>query len=294
MHKKQTIISLIAVMLLAAGSLKAQDSVSVTPTTRDYRGEITGSVYGPAAAGLPFSGDIDWKVTTGYSMGFGADYTHWFSKNIGIAAGLKITYLTGTQKSSAFTDDITGTLPVAGIGDQSVVVKASATEASELRTMTFIEIPVRLALEYNNIYCNLGVSLSLGVTSFSNYTFEGNSNALSEVTSMGIAMNPTMPLSVDNTTRGSVFGNGDLPFPVMGLIGGELGYRFCLDERNAISLGLFGRYGLLRYNPDGDGQAFRLANNKIEALQPSASSHVDKVGYYELGLRIAYHYGVRK
>ena len=37
-----------------------------------------------------------------------------------------------------------------------------------------------------------------------------------------------------------------------------------------------------------------LTNGNITAIQPSTTTIVDKMGYYEIGLRIAYHYGIGK
>lgn len=289
MKRNQIITALFSVLLLTAGSLKAQDSVSAP---RDYKGEVAVSMYGPAAAGMPFSGDIDWKSKRGYSLGFGADYTHWFNQNIGLAAGLKITYLTTTQESGAFNEEVGGTLPVTGLGNQQVVVNASATQASETKTMTFVEIPVRLALEKNDFYCNLGASLAIALTNYSQYSYSTDGYALEQVTSMGITMPAPVPLSLNDNKSGNIFQSTDLAWPVYVLVGGELGYRFRLDEQNAISLGLFGRYGLLQSKPDGDDQSFTLQNDRIGVNMPSATTHVDKMGYYEIGLRIAYHYGV--
>ena len=291
MNKKQTIIAALAAMLLISGGLRAQDTVA---NGRAYRGEVAVSVYGPAVAGMPFSGDLDWKMKSGYSLGFGADYTHWFTDNIGLAAGLKLTYLTNSQDAPAFSEEVRGTLPVAGLGNQDVVVVASATKVSETRTMSFLEIPVRLALEKNDFYFNLGASVSVALTSHSDYAYSTDGYAVTQVPGMGITMPAPVPVSLEDNKEGNLFQNSDISWPFYVMVGGELGYRFRMDDQNAVSLGLFGRYGLLKSSPDGDAQSFNLANDKIGVVQPSATTHVDNMGYYAIGLRIAYHYGVRK
>ncbi|MBR1517443.1 MAG: hypothetical protein IJ620_04800 [Bacteroidales bacterium] len=280
-----------AAVLLSVGSLHAQ---SAETKGRNYRGELSVSVYGPAVAEMPFDGDIDWESKLGYSFGFGADYTYWFNKNIGLMAGLKIAYLTTNQESGSFDEDVRGILPVTGLGNQQVVVNVSATQSSETKAMTFAQIPVRIALKLSDFYCNVGASLSVAVTNYSEYGYSTNSYALEQVASMGVTMPTPVPLTLKDSKTGNIFQNRDLTWPVYILVGGELGYRFRFDDQNAVSLGIFGRYGGLNSKPEGGDQSFRLENGQISVNQPSATTHVDKMGYYEIGLRIAYHYGLHK
>ncbi|MBQ4376079.1 MAG: hypothetical protein II793_00100, partial [Bacteroidales bacterium] len=226
---------LLTAILLAAVPLKAQNST----TCLKPKGEIAVSVYGPAMASLPFKSDFEWNDNRGYSMGFGADYTHWYNRHFGLTAGFKITYLTHSQTSGIINENFNGTMPMTGLGATSVVMRGTANTVNETQTMTFAEIPVRLSFEAGNAYLNLGAALSVALTDYSDFAYNGTGYAVTELPDMGVSLPVEVPVQLNGRTRNSNFPS-ELSRTVYGLLSAELGYKFRFDHRNAVSLGIFG------------------------------------------------------
>ena len=278
---------LLTAILIVAMPLNAQNSTCIKP-----QGEIAVSVYGPAMASLPFVSDFEWNDNHGYSMGFGADYTHWYNRHFGLTAGFKITYLTHSQTSGVINENFNGTMPMTGLGATSVVMRGTANTVNETQTMTFAEIPLRLSFEAYNAYFNIGAALSVALTDYSDFSYSGNGYAITGLPDMGVTLSNAVPISLNGRTRSSNFPS-ELSRTIYGLACAELGYKFRFDNRNAVSLGVFGRYAFLPAKTENN-KTFNLTNGNITAIQPSTTTIVDKMGYYEIGLRIAYHYGIGK
>lgn len=302
MNKKQIILTTVVVALLGVGSLMAQNTSSantMAPEEVTYQ-DVVVSVYAPGVAAMPFKGgDADWTTKIGYAVGLGADYTYWFSRHVGFSAGLKLTYMTNTQKCENFSTDFSGPLSVTTSGsavntpsNTLVDLRGRATNVSELRTMTFAEIPVRLSFANDDFYGNIGVAVDVAVTNYSSFSYEGTSYQITGLPTMGISL-PNVPVSLEDTKTGSNLQSTDAGWPFYVLLAAEAGYKFKLDDHNTISLGLYGRYAVVDSKPNGELNAFNLnSNRRVYVAQPSATPMVEKIGYYEFGLRIAYHYGI--
>lgn len=281
----------LAVLLLGAGSLKAQNKMA--PKTMVPH-EISVSFLCPGAMATPFTGSlVEWSSKPRYALGFGADYTYWFNPHIGIMAGFKFNYVNNIQEGGEIQADFNGTLTVKGMGFTHADVHAVTTGVTEGHTMFLAEVPLRLALSLGNAYLNLGVSLATALTNYGYYTYDQATYTVSELTDMGVTL-PDVPVTLKENLNGETFQTEETSWPFYVLLAGELGYKFRFDERNALSLSLYGRYALNQNNPDGTNAPYRLTKDNIYVTQPSTTSLVEKIGYYECGLRIVYHYGVGK
>lgn len=291
MNKKKIVICTLAALLLGAGSLKAQNKMAPKEMIPH---EISISFLCPGTMATPFTGSlVDWSSKPKYAIGFGADYTYWFNPHIGIMAGFKFNYVNNTQEGGEFQADFNGTLTVNGVGFTHADVHAVTTGVSESHTMFLAEAPVRLALSLGGAYLNLGVSIATAITDYGYYAYDQTTYTVSELTDMGVTL-PDVPVTLKENLEGETFQTEDARWPFYVLLAGELGYKFRMDMRNAISLSLYGRYALNQNNPDGHNAPYRLHRDNIYVTQPSTTSMVEKIGYYECGLRIVYHYGAGK
>ena len=292
MNTKHFIIGAMALVVLGVGSRTLQAQNALAPEELPLN-EVTVAFY-PGAAATPFKGgDADWNSKFNYAVGFGGDYTYWFNKTIGVSAGLKLTYMSNTQESEKFSTVFEGTLPVAGIagGNTGVRLRSTTETVSETRTMSLVEIPIRLSLNFNDIYANIGVSLATAITNYGSHSYGETDYVMTELTTAGVML-PDVPVQLPDSRVGSTFQSEDISWPFHVMLAAEAGYRFRMDDRNAISLGLYGRYALTQNSPDGKNQPMTLSRNRVSTAQPSTTALVEKIGYTEFGLRIAYHYGV--
>ena len=294
MNTKQIIIGVLVLVVMGAGSrtLKAQND---TLSEKLPLNEVAVAFYSGSAA-TPFKGGAaDWNSKFNYAVGFGGDYTYWFNKHIGISAGVRLTYMSNTQESEEFSTVFEGTLPVVGIagGNTGVRLRSITSTVSELRTMTFAEIPLRLSLAMNDIYANIGVSLATAITNYAAYSYAATGYVMTDLTDAGVVL-PDVPVQLPDYRDGSSFQTEETSWPFHVMLAVEAGYKFRMDERNAISLGIYGRYALTQSTPNGSNQSMTLANNCVSMAQPSTTALVEKIGYTEFGLRITYHYGIGK
>lgn len=290
-HKLHVVAGTLTAMILAFGGHAMQAQNKMAPIEMPFN-EVSVSVYGPSVASVPFAdGTAKWNDKLGYALGIGADYTYWFGRHVGIAAGLKVSYMNTRQRSEAFATDFTGTLPISTLGRTGVSLHGTAASISEMQTITFVEVPVRLALTFKKIYLNLGISAATEITNFSTFGYDAPAYNITDLTEMGIhSLN--VPVKLTDNKNGVTFQNTDAGWPFFVLLSFEGGYKFCFDKRNALSLGLYGRYALTQSEAKGDKQPFTLANDRVSTALPSATDMVKSLGYYEFGLRITYHYGV--
>ena len=302
MNKKQIILTSLVVALMGVGSLKAQNTANtMAPTEKPYQ-DVTVSLYGPGMAAMTYAGgDAEWNNKIGYAIGLGADYTYWFSEKVGVTAGLKMTYMNSVHECTNYATSFSGPLSITTSGSAVTTpantlfdLRGRANEVSETRTMSYVEIPVRLALDIDNIYLNLGVSAIVAMTNYASFYYEGTSYEITGLPTMGISL-PNVPVSLQDTRSNTTFQSTDAAWPFYVLLAAEAGYKFRLDDRNAISLGVYGRYAVVDSKTNGELNAFNLnSNRRVYTSQPSSTSMVEKIGYYEFGLRIAYHYGIGK
>lgn len=291
MNKRQIMICAVSALMLAFGGqrLQAQENAEGTAC----RGELGVSLYAPSVASMPFTGHSDWETKTGSSFGFGADYTHWFNEHVGLTGGLRFTMLINKQRLETANMAFQGVHNVVGFGVTGVKMLAQGVTIQEEQTLSFLEIPVQVSLTKNNWYLNLGASLALGLSAASNYDYDIEAYNITAVPALGIALPAPVPATLDNHREGET-GSGKLKRPVYGLLNAEVGYRFNFDDQNAVTLGLYGRYGINKCKLEEDNDPITLDKNKVNVQAPALTSLVEKVGYYEVGLRITYHYGFNK
>ena len=288
MKKKHIIVTALTALLFSTGGIQAQERTDMPA----YRDELGVSIYGLSLASMPFEGNVQWKDKMGMALGLGADYTRWFNANMGLTAGLKLSILEHNQEVGPVDMTFQGTHNIVGIGETSVTMLAENTSIREGQTWAFIEIPVRFSLKHDNLYCNLGLSLSFAAAHSTNYAYECESYNITGVPALGISSAP-VPVELEGRTY-SHTQRSKLKNPVYCMLSAEAGYLFRYDDRNAVSLGLYGRYGLNKCKTDAADESLVMNNGQISVVQPSLSGIVDKMGYYEIGLRITYHYGLVK
>lgn len=290
MNKKQTMICALAALLLSAGSLRAQDNGN-SPA---YRGELGVSIYMPTLASMPFEGSLEWKDKLGVSYGIGADYTYWFNQFLGLSGGLRYTLIEHNQEVAVPQMKFNGTHTITAFGLTDVTMLAKDININEEHTVNMLEIPLMINLKKNNAYLNLGVSLAFALSHNANYGYKVASFSITDVPAMGITLPAPVPVTLDGNIEEVHSEPTSLDKIFLCELGAEVGYLFRYNDRNAVSVGLFGRYGLNKLESTSTDNPYILANGHIAALQPSTTNMIDNMGYYEVGLRITYHYGLGK
>ena len=295
MKSTKATIAMAAAMLLA--------SVPVMQAQRTSPHELSVNFQGLGFGSMPFHGDETWSDHPGLSLGFSVGYTYWFNEHVGFRTGLRMNRLSHNQEikdlDMPFSQQLTATslgLP-GGSALTTVDFVARAASVQEEWQYTFVELPLQLALEYSNVYFNVGLSLSKAVQATGNYSYDNPSCDIVGLPDYGIDMSTTpVPVALSGETERDIK-NRDMEKPFYLLLDAEVGYNFPVGECTSVGVGLFARYAPVRHKTDNDGAAYTVNATtppNFNVAQPSKTAMADKAGYYEVGLSLGVNFGFCK
>ena len=295
MKSTKATIAMAAAMLLA--------SVPVMQAQRTSPHELSVNFQGLGFGSMPFHGDETWSDHPGLSLGFSVGYTYWFNEHVGFRTGLRMNRLSHNQEiknlDMPFSQQLTATslgLP-GGSALTTVDFVARAASVQEEWQYTFVELPLQLALEYSNVYFNVGLSLSKAVQATGNYSYDNPSCDIVGLPDYGIDMSATpVPVALSGETERDIK-NRDMEKPFYLLLDAEVGYNFPVGECTSVGVGLFARYAPVRHKTDNDGAAYTVNATTpptFNVAQPSKTAMADKAGYYEVGLSLGVNFGFCK
>ena len=284
-NRKHTLALLAAAAALLAGSpLQAQ-------TNGDRSSDIA-VYYNMGYGSLPYSGAANWTDKPIVAFGAGADYTYWLNPHFGLGAGLRFTYLSSRQTSDALVQSFSAQMPVAGFGTTAVTLRGTASAIEEERVASFLELPLKAYYQLDcGLFGSLGLSLSKAISNqVVGHGCESPAFAVTDIPALGIALPTPVPSGI--TAEEVHTSNTAANFkPFFCLLNAEVGYRYAYDGTNAVSFSLFGRYALGKNKVETVDGLFSYANGQV-LVNRSATSLVDKVGYYEFGAKVAIHFGL--
>ncbi len=295
MKSTKATIAMAAAMLLA--------SVPVMQAQRTSPHELSVNFQGLGFGSMPFHGDETWSDHPGLSLGFSVGYTYWFNEHVGFRTGLRMNRLSHNQEikdlDMPFSQQLTATslgLP-GGSALTTVDFVARAASVQEEWQYTFVELPLQLALEYSNVYFNVGLSLSKAVQATGNYSYDSPSCDIVGLPDYGIDMSATpVPVALSGETERDIK-NRDMEKPFYLLLDAEVGYNFPVGECTSVGVGLFARYAPVRHKTDNDGAAYTVNATtppNFNVARPSKTAMADKAGYYEVGLSLGVNFGFCK
>ncbi len=295
MKSTKATIAMAAAMLLA--------SVPVMQAQRTSPHELSVNFQGLGFGSMPFHGDETWSDHPGLSLGFSVGYTYWFNEHVGFRTGLRMNRLSHNQEikdlDMPFSQQLTATslgLP-GGSALTTVDFVARAASVQEEWQYTFVELPLQLALEYSNVYFNVGLSLSKAVQATGNYSYDNPSCDIVGLPDYGIDMSATpVPVALSGETERDIK-NRDMEKPFYLLLDAEVGYNFPVGECTSLGVGLFARYAPVRHKTDNDGAAYTVNATtppNFNVARPSKTAMADKAGYYEVGLSLGVNFGFCK
>ena len=294
---KTTIVLAAAMSIFGTAAVQAQQNGC-------SRHEVSVNFQGLGIGSMPFKGQQTWNDQPGLSLGFSANYTYWFNKHIGFRTGLRMNRLSHNQKISNLDMPFSMQLPATSIGlpggtaPTTVDFVAKATSVQEEWQYTFIELPLQLALQFSNVYFNVGVSLSKAIQATGNYSYENPSCAITALPDYGITMGTPVPVAIEpSSVTERDIKDRDMVKPFYFLLDAEVGYNFPIGTCTTLGVGLFGRLAPAGYKTKDAVDAYAInANNPptYTLAQPSKSNLVEKVGYYEVGVSVGVNFGFRK
>ena len=255
---------------------------------------FTIGVHGGVASMMQDLGQVG-KGKVGFDVTLDLQYAHyWPTKkqhNVGLLVGVSAAFARNNTKGPELADYMLPTID----GDVNYHIEGSVN--SLVMNEVQVEVPIMFSLiTKGGFFLNVGPKLLVPVYSFYNQ----NLNA-SDITATFVkeGVSVTNDLVTGLFPAAQVNQKGQWHNAMIHVVAaGELGYEFKLKEGNSFGLGVYGSYSL--YN--NYKQLAQPVPSYVQISAPSATStavvdvkcasdvHANKLGYWDAGLKLAYHF----
>jgi hypothetical protein len=278
----------------AEETVAEEDSIASEPVKQNYH-RFTIGVRGGAASLMHHAQKANW--TCGGDVVLDLQYAHYWAKDgrpvdLGIITGVGLGYAQSGLKvdrdSTAFTT-----------GGVNYTVLAKGVKETDHALQ--LEVPLMFSLIHDNgLFFNIGPKFMIPVYSPYKQTVDQNETHIS-------AFFPTEGITViDKTVTGKYTGqqptaSNGIQFNVNVMLTAEIGYEWILKSGNSLGLGAYANYSVFntfKNTPSAVG-LFNLTaptETSIATLDvlSATKTYADKLGYFDAGIKLAYHFNFPK
>ena len=274
------------------------DSIHSKQNFRGGYDRFTIGVRGGAASLLHHAVKGNW--TCGGDVLLDLQYAHYWTKDgrpadLGIITGLSVGYAQSGLKtdydSTAFVkDNVNYTVVARGIKETDHTVQ--------------LEIPLLFSMIHENgVFFNIGPKFMVPVYSpYKQTVDQDNTHITAYFPETGITIK-------DNSVTGQYTGqqpttDNGVKFKINVMLTAEIGYEWILNSGNSLGLGAYANYsvfntysnttsteGLFNLTPPSDTGSGSSAT--LDVLS-ATKTYTDKIGYFDAGVKVAYHFNFPK
>lgn len=247
--------------------------------------------------------------------GCGADvvldlqYAHYWAKDgrpvdLGIITGLGIGYSQSSLKANVNDVKKYGDAEAINPKD-SIQYTVRADEVKEHDGQLQLEIPLMFSLIHERgLYFNIGPKFMIPVYTPYKQTISNNSNTFIQAyfEETGVLVKNEVITGVlsdqDYTKKGSDYKNN---FTINVMLMAEIGYEWVLKSGNSLALGAYADYSI--YNsfknatssePLVTVQPPKGLADAVVTVNPATKTYADKLGFFDAGIKVAYHFNFPK
>ena len=285
----------------AAAQRAKEDSISSVQKFKHNYDRFTIGVRGGASALMHHAENGNW--TCGGDVVLDLQYAHYWAKDgrpvdLGIIAGLGIGYQQSGLKKDAEHSEFDRTT-----GTTNVHYSVDIKDVKETDHQLQLEVPVMFSLIHDNgLFFNIGPKFMIPVWT----PYKQSANV--DDTHIAAVFQETGITVIDQTLTGKYTGqepeekNG-IQFNINVMLTAEIGYEWILKSGNSLGLGAYANYSV--YNsyknttnkeglfnltaPASDGSTVA----KLDVLS-ATHAYADKLGYFDAGIKLAYHFNFPK
>lgn len=271
------------------------DSIHSKQNFRGGYDRFTIGVRGGAASLLHQAVKGNW--TCGGDVLLDLQYAHYWTKDgrpvdLGIITGLSVGYAQSGLKTAYDSTSFT---------DANVDYTVVARDIKETDHTIQLEVPVMFSLIHESgFFFNIGPKFMVPVYSpYKQTVDQANTHISAYVHETGVTV-------IDNPVTGQYTGqqpttaNG-IQFKINIMLTAEIGYEWTLNSGNSLGLGAYANYsvfntysnavstkGLFNLTAPTDNDIF-----KLDVLS-ATKTYADKIGYFDAGIKVAYHFNFPK
>jgi hypothetical protein len=265
---------------------------------------FTIGVRGGASSLLHSSIQGNWNC--GFDAILDLQYAHYWTKedrpiDLGIIAGLGLGYSQSALKvdydSTKVTAATTSTTGAASNVDYTVVAK----DVKETDRTLQLEVPVMFSLIHDNgLFFNVGPKFMIPLYSPYKQTVSKEGSHIS-------AYFPTEGVTTqDNIVTGKYDGqepvaDNGIQFNINIMLTAEIGYEWILKSGNSLGLGAYANYCVYNsFKNRTDSKSLFKITEASEAsiaqldVLSATNTYANKLGYFDVGLKLAYHFNFPK
>lgn len=279
----------------AAAEQAKQDSIKSEQKFKHSYDRFTIGLRGGASALMHHADQGNW--TCGGDVVLDLQYAHYWAKDgrpvdLGLIVGLGIGYQqSGLKKDSDLTSFTKGTV------DYTVLAK----DVKETDHQLQLEVPLMFSLIHeNDLFFNIGPKFMIPVYTPYKQTVNQDETHISAV------FQETGVTVVDEAVTGVYTGqqpeskNG-IQFNINVMLTAEIGYEWVLKSGNSLGLGAYANYSV--YNtfsntPNTEGLFDLTAPTDTDKAHldvlSATHAYADKLGYFDAGVKVAYHFNFPK
>ncbi len=279
----------------AAAEQAKQDSIKSEQKFKHNYDRFTIGLRGGASALMHHADQGNW--TCGGDVVLDLQYAHYWAKDgrpvdLGLIVGLGIGYQqSGLQKDSDLTAFTKGTV------DYTVFAK----DVKETDHQLQLEVPLMFSLIHENgLFFNVGPKFMIPV--YTPYKQTVNTDD----THISAYFQETGVTVVDKEVTGVYTGqqpeakNG-IQFNINVMLTAEIGYEWILKSGNSLGLGAYANYSVyntFKNTPNAEGLFDLTAPTDTDKAHldvlSATHAYADKLGYFDAGIKVAYHFNFPK
>ena len=279
----------------AAAEQAKQDSIKSEQKFKHNYDRFTIGLRGGASALMHHADQGNW--TCGGDVVLDLQYAHYWAKDgrpvdLGLIVGLGIGYQqSGLRKDSDLTAFTKGTV------DYTVFAK----DVKETDHQLQLEVPLMFSLMHENgLFFNVGPKFMIPV--YTPYKQTVNTDD----THISAYFQETGVTVVDKEVTGVYTGqqpeakNG-IQFNINVMLTAEIGYEWVLKSGNSLGLGAYANYSVyntFKNTPNAEGLFDLTAPTDTDKAHldvlSATHAYADKLGYFDAGIKVAYHFNFPK
>ena len=277
------------------------DSIKSQQNFRGGYDRFTIGLRGGVSSLLHSSETGKWNI--GGDVILDLQYAHYWTKegrpvDLGIITGIGIGYAQSSLNSGVNTDTL--------ITDQEqsqVHYTMKADDVREHDGQLQLEVPLMFSLIHENgLFFNIGPKFMIPVYTPYKQTISNNQNtyinAYFPETGVDVTNDEFVGMLGNMTENGSDYGN---KFTINIMLAAEIGYEWILKSGNSLGLGAYANYSVYNsFSNKGDSNKPLIdvqgagSQAAVVTVNPLTKTYANKLGYFDVGVKLAYHFNFPK
>ena len=242
------------------------------------------------------------KWNLGYQAAFDLQYAHYFKRKTennpycGILTGVSLAYVSSSVSGSV--NDAYSVMDTEGDQiDYTITADQVKSNMSELQ----LQVPLMFSLLYKGLYFNIGPRFIVPVYTQGHQTIT-NAHITAYYAPYGVSLTDaviTGKLSEEQLDAGVSWDS-----PVFQInASAEIGYEFSLKNGDSFGIGVYADYGVYNLYKNNASAQSMISISQVGAgplypaptieVLPLVSSYVNKLGYFDAGIKLVYNFNVK-